>query len=170
MNDSNLRAGLVELNRDISFDAAINRSSDYSFSLKGDNMTAVRGGIFYNGMYVCAYDRGVMPELPIWSMTDGIEQIRMCDIERYDDTRVCYVEIMKTDPHYHVALTKAERKDDEFVLDDDGKVYKYTALRECRVRDKVIRIGWRQTLVNMACAGIPGVTLDTINQKFSVRL
>jgi len=170
LTDSDIRAGLFEMNPSISFDAAINRPSEYRFVLKGDNMTDVRGGIFYNGMYVCAYDRGVVPELPIWSMTDGIEEIRMCDIEKYDDTRVCYVQIMESDPHYHIALTKAESKDDNFVLDDDGKVYKYTALRECRVRDKIIRIGWRRTLVHVATAGIPGVTIDTVNAKFGVRL
>jgi hypothetical protein len=38
------------------------------------------------------------------------------------------------------------------------------------VRDKIMTIGWRNTLVNLAWAGIPGVDVNSINEKFNVRL
>ena len=171
LNSSDIQKGLRELNPQISFDAVVNRPSEYHFVLRGgDNMTDTRGGVFYNGHFVCAMDRGVIPEKTVWSMANGFEEIRMCDIDRYDDSRVVYVEIMKADKFYNEALLKAQKSDDNFRLDDDGKVFKYQALRECRVRDRVITIGWRATLLDVASRGIPGVTLDTLNSKFRVRL
>ena len=171
LNSSDIQKGLQELSPGISFDAVVNRPSEYRFVLRGgDNMTSTRGGIFYNGFFVGAMDRGIIPELSVWSMKDGYEEIRMCDIERYDDSRVVFVQIMETDKFYHQALLKAEKGDDNFRLDGDGKVFKYQALRETRVRDKVITMGWRSTLVNLASRGIPGVTLDSLNKKFRVRL
>jgi len=170
MGASEIQNGLRRLNPAISFDAAENRPSEYHYVLQGDNMTDTRGGVFYNGVYVCAMDRGIIPEHPVWSMAQGFEEIRMCDVNRYDDSRVVYVQVMEEDKNYHIALLKAERGDDNFRKDDDGKVFKYQALRECQVRDKVITIGWRNTLVNLASVGIPGVTVDTVNEQFNVRL
>ena len=170
LSDSDVRQGLVELNPAISFDASVNRPSDYQFILQGgDNMNEVRGGVYYNGNFVCALDRGVIPEKEVWSMAQGVEEIRMCDIERYDDSRVVYIQIMETDSFYNDALLKAEKGDDNFLL-EDGKVYKYTALREGPVRDKIVRIGWRNALSKLAMAGIPGVTVKTLNEKFKVVL
>lgn len=171
LNSSDIQKGLRELNPQISFDAVVNRPSEYKFMLQGgDNMTGTRGGVFYNGHFVCSIDRGVIPEKPVWSMAQGFEEIRMCDIERFDDSRVVYVEILTTDKFYHHALLKAQKGDDNFRLDGDGKVYKYQALRECLVRDKIITMGWRSTLSTLALKGIPGVTVDNLNEKFRVRL
>lgn len=171
LNDSDVRLGLMEMNPGISFDAAVNRPSEYQYVLKGgDNREKTRGGVFYCGRFICAIDRGVIPEHTVWSMTDGFEEIRMCDIERYDDSRVIYVEVLPSDKNYHVALLKAQKKDDNFQLDGDGRVFKYKALRECRVRDQPIRVGWRHTLLKLVQANIPGVTIDTLNERFGVRL
>jgi hypothetical protein len=171
MNASDIKKKLVEMNPGISFDAAENRPSEYQYVLQGaDNMQDKRGGIFYNGRFVCAMDRGVIPEKEIWEMTDGFEEIPMSMIDQVEESRVVYVEVMKTDPNYNQALLKAQRKDDNFQLDDDGKVFKYKAVREGRVRDKILTIGWRNTLTDLAFAGIPGVTVTTINEKFDVSL
>ena len=35
--------------------------------LKGDNMTSTRGGVFFDGRFICAMDRNVIPEQTIWS-------------------------------------------------------------------------------------------------------
>jgi hypothetical protein len=171
MNASDIKKKLVELNPGISFDAAENRPSDYQYVLQGAyNMTERRGGVFYNGRFICAMDRGVIREKEIWQMADGFEEIPMSMIDRVDESRVIYVEVMKTDPNYNHALLKAQRKDDNFQLDGDGKVFKYRAVREGRVRDKILTIGWRNTLTDLAFAGIPGVTVATINEKFDVSL
>lgn len=171
LSASDIKRGLVELNPQISFDAATNRPSDYHFVLQGgDNKSNTHGGVFYNGRYVCSMGRGVIPEHDVWSMTDGIEDIRMCDIERYDNSRVIYVEVLESDPNYHIALLKAEKKDDNFVLDGDGRVFKYRAVREGRVRDKIEIPGWRPTFARLLQMKIPNVTVDTLNKKFGVRM
>ena len=114
--------GLRELNPDLSFDAVVNRPSDNAYVLKGgDHMEETRGGVYYQGRFMCAMDRGVIAEQAVWEMQDGYQEIRMAEIERYDDTRVLYVQVLPTDQNYHVALTKAQAKDDNFTVDDDGK-------------------------------------------------
>ena len=165
-----IRRGLRELNSGFSFDAVLNRPSEYRFVLQGDNKTSTRGGVFHNGHFICAMDRGVIPEHTVWSEKDGFEEIRMCDIERYDETRVVYVEILEDDPFYNEALLKAERGDDNYRLDDDGKVFRYQALRECKVPDQVGTIGWRATLSKIASLGLPGVAPVDVEVKFGVRL
>jgi hypothetical protein len=170
LNASDVQNGLRELNPDITFDAALNRPSEYQFVLKGDNMTEKRGGVFYSGRYVCALDRGVIPEHAVWNMVDGMEEIRMCDIERYDATRVIYVEVLQNDPNYNVALLKAEKGDDNFVLDGDGRVFKFRAVREGRVRDRVEIVGWRHTFERLLAQRIPNITIKTLEEKFGVRM
>jgi hypothetical protein len=167
---TDLRVGLQELNPDITFDAAENRPSEYSYVLKGgDLMRDDRGGVFYQGKFVASYDKGVIPEWAVWSTKRGYEEIRMADIERYNDTRVMYFEIMPTDPGYHVALTKAQKKDDNFTI-EGGKVFRHQALRETEIRDKILRVGWRHTLNRLLAAKVPGVSVDTLDEKLGVRL
>lgn len=166
-----IQRGLVDLNPDISFDAVVNRPSDNVYLLQdGDNMEASRGGVYHQGQYLCAMDRDLIGEHSVWESRPGYREIRMADIERYDDTRVLYFEILPTDPGYHAALLAAQRKHDNYTQDGDGKVFRYQALRESMVPYKVLHIGWRALFTQLVARGIPGINPLTIYQRFGVRL
>jgi len=178
---STIETGLRELNADISLDAIVRRPGDYgnALTMQPVDPNINRSGVYYNGRYVCAIDRGAIPEFKIWNEVLGFETIRMADIEKYDDTKVIYIQILPTDPFYNDALLLAQRGDDHYTAEFDGesktlrpggKLYRYEATRETKVRGKVLRVGWRHTFEKLIGYGIPGVTRDSLAAKFNVNL
>ena len=166
-----IRRGLAELAPDISFDAVVNRPSDNFYVLEGgDHMEEERGGVYHLGRFICAMDRGIIGEDAVWEMADGFREIDMSDIERYDDTKVVYFEILPTDPNYHFALLKAQEKHDNYQQDGDGRLFRYQALRQAKVPSRILKIGWRSLFATLISRGIPGVTQQSIFQKFGVRM
>lgn len=164
-----IESGLVELNTDFSFDAAVRRPSEYSYVLQGgDNLTDVRTGVYFRGNYICAVDRGTIPEFKLWEEVDGLEPIEMKDINRYDDTRVVWHRVPNDHASYEEAHTKAVRGDDNFALHEDGKVIVYGAFRETKVLGRVIRVGWRHTLEAVARKNIRGAGRCALGEKFGV--
>lgn len=125
--------------------------------------------VYYNGQYICAMDRGVIPEFKNWELVDGVQPISMADIDKYEDTKVSYIQILPTDPFFNAALTKAQRKDDNYEI-RDGKVFRYEAFRFCKVAGRVINLGWRHTLEALIRSGIPGVTRDSLSAKFGINM
>lgn len=161
--------GLRELNPQITFDAAVNRPQDYRFLASwAPTVVETRAGVYYNGKHVCSIDRGVIPEYAVWEMIDGMIECPMVDIEKYDETRVLYLEILKTDPRYHEALTRAQAKDDQFTFGESGKLFLYQAFRPAKVRGNCLRVGWRHTFGRLVKAKVPGITLDALAKKFNV--
>ena len=94
----------------------------------------------------------------------------MSDIERRvdEDPHVSYVQILPLDPGYHVALSKAERGDDNYHQDEDGKVFRYQALVIGTKPGKIAKRGWRRTLCALVECG--AVAQAAVEKAFSVRL
>jgi hypothetical protein len=170
---STIQAGLRELNPDISFDAPLNRPGDYEFILKPQGLKSIeeqrteQGGVYYKGNHVAPLDRGIVPEYRIWSSKDGVEEVSMMDVLKYDDSKIAYMEIPPTHADYNHALTMAERGDDNWTI-ANGKVYRYQAFRYTKVPDRILRAGWRYTFEALVGRRIPGITRKSLALKFGI--
>lgn len=171
LDSSTVETGLRELNNDISFDAPLNRPSDYHFPFShAADYIAKYMGVYYNGKHVCAMDRGVMPEVKVWSVREDFQPIDMVDIEKFENTRVIWVVVPEHHKNYHEALSRAEGGDDNYQFDENGRVIRMQALLWGKVKDRVIQIGWRHTFEALLREKIPGVTRDTLGEKFGINM
>lgn len=158
---------------DIALDVPVRRSADWHYVFQPGTaaVAAARKGyaaVYHGERYICAIDRGDVPEFKIYGIEDGFEAVDMSEISRYDDTKVSYIEIQPHSHFYHAALTKAERGDDNFTKTEDGKVFMYEAFRWSKVRGAVQKLGWRHTFESLLRAGIEGVTRKSLSRKFGV--
>ena len=165
--------GLRELNSDISLDVPVRRSEDwtYMFTPAKDAVESNRKGraaLYYGDRYVCAIDRGDIPEIKVYGVEDGFEPINMSEIHNHDDSKVSFMEITKESPLYHVALTKAQNHDDNYTIADNGKVFLYQAFRWNKVRGPVQKLGWRHTFEKLLNSNIPGINRGSLSKKFNV--
>lgn len=168
-----IEKGLRELNPDIHFDMP-NQIESSHFLVQGvphfERVNSNRQGIYWHGHYIAGMDRGMVTEFKVWEEEDGIEEIPASEKDRDDQGCCTYIEILPTDPFYNAALLKAQAKDDSFVLQPDGKVFKWAYFKFTKVRGRIVRVGWRHTFENVAKWGIPGVTRQAIEEKFNVDL
>jgi hypothetical protein len=167
-----IERGLRELCPDIAFDMP-NRLEDAKFVVASPDFPVInanRQGIYWNGRYIAALDRGIVTEFKVWEEEDGIEEIPPMMESLYDDGCCTYIEILPTDPFYNEALLKAQARDDNFTIGAEGQVFKWAYFRFTKVRGRIIRVGWRHTLTNVSNAGIPGITRQAIEAKFGVDL
>ena len=163
LNYVDVARGLRELNPGITMDLASKQNQPHPFE-------SVRAGVFYHGKHICSIDRGIIPEFTIWDSDWGQVPIRMCEIERYEDSKVVYAQVLETDERYNYALMMAQRGDDEYHLGKTGKVFNVHAFRWTRVKHRVLRGGWRHTFSRLIAAKIPGVTERSLSLKFGVSL
>jgi hypothetical protein len=168
-----IERGLKELNCDISLDVPVRRSSDWSYMFEfapGADESSRRGraAVYYGEKYICALDRGDVPEIKIYGVEPGWVSIPMSDIHKWDDSKVSYMEILPESPYYHLALSKAQRKDDNYTIADNGKVFLYEAMRWTKTRGPVQKLGWRHTFEALLRAKIAGVTRESLAKKFGV--
>lgn len=165
--------GLLELNSDISLDVPVRRSRDWTYMFTPapgavESNRKGRAAVYHGERYLCAIDRGDIPEIKIYGVEDGFEPIGMSDIEKYDDSKVSYMEILPESPLYHIALSKAQSHDDNYTLADNGKVFLYQAFRWGKVRGGVQKLGWRHTFEALLQKNIPGVNRTSLSKKFNV--
>ena len=161
IQESTIKTGLRELQPGIHFDMGTNLGQ---WLPKQDK----RQGIFYDGKHICSMDRGPVSEFTVWEQVPGIVEIDMVDAESDDDANVFFMEILPNDPGYETAKIKAIREDDNYKIDENGKVFRYQALKMGKVKGECLRIGWRHTFERLIAAKIPGVTRQSIAAKFGV--
>jgi len=164
--------GLKELNNDISLDVPVRRSEDWTYLFTpadkaGEDHRKGYAAVYHGERYLCAIDRGAIPEIKVYGVEDGFVPIEMSDIDKHDESKVSYMEVKPDSKYYHAALTKAERGDDNFVI-ASGKVYLYQAMLWGKTRGQVQKLGWRHTFEALLRKQIPGVTRSSISQKFNV--
>ena len=168
-----IEKGLKELNVDISLDVPVRRSGDwtYLFTPGTDAVAASRKGyaaVYHAERYICAIDRGDIPEIKVYDVEDGYLEIPMSDIHKYEDSKVSYAEVLENSPYYDIALTNAQRGDDNYTIAQNGKVFLYTAMRWGKVRGRVSKLGWRHTFEALLRRNVPGITRSSLSKKFSV--
>jgi hypothetical protein len=127
-----------------------------------------RAAVYYGDRYICAVDRGGVPEIKVYGVKDGIIPMPMSDINKYDDSKVTFLEILPTSHLYETAVSKVERGDDNYTRSSDGRVFLYEAMRFGKVRGDVQKLGWRHTFEALLNRQVPGVTRSSLSRKFNV--
>lgn len=126
-------------------------------------MRDTRIGVWFNGRHICSLDRGPnVPEAKVWIVQEGAEDISWTDIDKYDDCKIAYMQILPTDPTYQDAWLAFEAKRDGYHLDLSGRLFHYRALRKAWVPDRILYVGWQHTLHRVLSQNIPGVTKDAL--------
>lgn len=166
--------GLRELNSSISLDVPQRRQSDWNYLLSGGDAKANEAqrkgysSVYYGERFLCAIDRGIIPEFKVWDVKEGFAEVPMSDFDKYEDARISYVEILPTYEHYSSALAKAQAHDDAYMLRGDGKVFWYKCVRPQKVLGSVQKLGWRHTFESILRSNINGITRDSLGAKFGV--
>ena len=178
MQEHAVKAGLRQLNPDLHFDmgACLNIWHPFKDS---------RQNVYYLGRSIGAMDRGTLPEVPIWTTkrdmvevpwnevlpgeiamyrTEGvIANCHKCKASwellcRPDGTMICPTLCgnmgLATDPVLFGWSNKPAAT---------AHVFRST-------RDRVVLVGWRHTFFKLCKAGVPGVTKETLEEKFGVNL
>ena len=173
LSNETIKKGLVELNPEINFDPISRLPEIWRPIMHNDGKPIAESeteGVYWGVRYVAPLDRGMVPEGEIYEDEEGIEEIPMQDFERYDGASVLFWEILPTEAGYHEALLMAQQKQDNFRIDDRGKVFKQVCIRHAVVRGRMIRYGWRNTFNAILAYMIPGVTREAIEKKFGIDL
>ncbi len=159
-----IERGLQELNPGLHFDVATKQNVVHP--LQGELQ-----GVFFDGKHIGTMSRGMVPEFDVYDRMLGWEDIPMVDAERYDDSKVVYVEVLKTDPRYHEALVLAQKNDDNYSWDlSKGKLFWLRCMRPKITGRRIVRAGWRHTFSRIVNYPLLRITKREIEKKFKVDL
>lgn len=147
--EDQIKQGLQALNKDIFFDLAGRHNVKHPF-------IDYRQGVYWDGLpegrkHICSMDRGTatqgaIPEVPVWqSLKDVVEA-------DWDD--VTAGELLRQEPPFPMPC-----------FHDENKVQ---IVRH--VPSEVIMCGWRHTFEKLLKKKIPGVTRESLANKFCVSL
>lgn len=172
-----IQKGLKELNPDISFDVQVNRPSEwtsivqFSDSRYHEALVKNRMPVMYKDTYICAMDRGIVPEIKQWSVDrdrSTMIPVSWNEADR-DDVSLVFRVVYPGDPEHLELQARAMRPDSlAYQLRYDGAVVEWTPMRPAPVRGKCLKVGWRHTFWRLMMANIPGITAQTLNAKFNV--
>lgn len=172
-----IQTGLRELNPDIAFDVLVNRPSDWVGAMQfadpryHETILKNRLPVLYRDRYICGMDRGMVPEIKQWSVAKDEETLIPASWSEADreDVSLHFRAIYPNDPDYGEAAEKARGgKDPAFEFRHDGAVVNFTPMKPAPVRGACVKLGWRHTLWRIMQADIPGITAQTLGQKFGV--
>ncbi len=144
LDDALIKRGLMQLDPGFHFDVGGNLNIWHPYQSE-------RQGVWHLGKHLCSMDRGIVPEFPLWSTVRERVTLPACEL-RFSEV---------TDP-----LTFWET-----VTGEDGQEMQTgfaSVIRERR--DKILRVGWRHTLSQIAKKKIPRAGLFEIEAKFGVDL
>lgn len=174
IESSEIQRGLSELSPDLQFDLPLRRPSDYRFVFdpaaieECERQRKGQCGIYHLGRYICAMDRGSVPEFKVWEKVRAWRPIEFSDRQLYEDTRCSYRTVGAGDRGYHEALSKAERNTEGYDLLPDRRVRIWSAQRLADGRGRVIKLGWRHTFEGLLAARIDGITRHRLGARFGV--
>lgn len=155
-----IQRGLIELNKDIHFDAATKLGAWHPYQ-------ATRQGVFYHGIHICSMDRGIVPEFKQWSVVTKYVPVGWDEADK-DDVNIQHHVIYPKDQGYMDALIHVMNKDMGWEYRPDGAIVEYTPVAYRKVRGKVVQVGWRHTFERIISKDLPGLTRRAIGEKFGV--
>ena len=174
-----LKKGLLELQPNLTFDEGSN-DAIYMFNEE----MKMRAGIYWNGQYISAVERGVMPELTLFS--EYKEQVIPCSLEEVladeDGTKTWAEEIWVVPGTEKFAildmmigaapaLTLKQKNGNEiWLLRIQGHIVISTGKKMVVLPTHVIRIGWREVLERCLDMKIPLLTREALEKKFGISL
>lgn len=155
-----IEKGLLDLNSELKFDLGGTHNLYHPYM-------DTRQGVYYREAFICSMDRGIVPEFKVWETKKRLVEIPWSEADR-EDASITYKVLPLDTPGY----------DDLFLLGASGKDPKYsvkgTALLEhsCvgyeMASRRCMRVGWRHTFERILAFGVPGVTRQSLSEKFSV--
>lgn len=157
-----IERGLRELNPDITFDVATNQGGKHPWQERCQ-------GVFFRGKHVCSMDRGIVPEIMVWASFKRLVEIPWYAADR-EDASITYEEIMPFEEGYRDIYEKALKGNDPslMVRKTDGKLLRLRAQGYETVGRRCMRVGWRHTFAKLLAANIPGVTHQSLADKFGI--
>lgn len=126
-----------------------------------------RQGVFYREKHICSMDRGMIPEFKIWETTKRVTEIPWYAADT-EDASISYVVIPKTMPGYQDMFEKALKNNDPEWMVKDGKLLKLKALGYAPIGRRCLRVGWRHTFEALLRDNVPGITRQSLGEKFKV--
>lgn len=155
-----IEAGLRDLNSEMKFDLGATHGLYHPYM-------DTRQGVYYLESHICSMDRGIIPEFKVWETKKRIVPIPWSQADR-EDASIKYKVMSPTEPGYEDFKIKAELGNDpEYMMRGDSvlhcECYGYElASKRC------VRVGWRHTLERILAFGVPGVTRQSLSEKFGV--
>jgi hypothetical protein len=159
--EAKLKAALTGLNPGFHFDVGGNLEMPHPQMNK-------RQGVYFHGRHLCSMDRDNIPEYKVWMLEPGVEDVSWGDIDRYDDCKVTYMQILPTDAEYLDAYLAFESKRDGYHMDVNGKLFHYRACRPSMTPSYIEYVGWRHTLHRILSHNLPGVNKGTLCQALGL--
>lgn len=156
-----MERGLRELNSSIHFDMGTKLGQWHPYQ-------ATRQGVFYNGNHICSMDRGLVPEYKQWECAKAWVPVDMSHCDD-DDARIAWETVDSTVPGYvELRIDTINGKRDDYSIRHDGRLIRLVCRKEQTVMGHVVFVGWRHTFEKILLRQIPGVTRQTIAEKFGV--
>lgn len=155
-----VEAGLRDLNHELHFDLGARSGQWHPY-------IDTRQGVYYRENHICSMDRGIIPEFKVWETKKRIVPIPWSEADR-DDASIKYEVLSPTVPGYEdLKILASSGADPEYMLRGESvlkcQCYGYeTASKRC------MRVGWRHTFERILAYGVPGVTRQSLSEKFAV--
>lgn len=140
IDEALIRSALIEMNGDFHFDLG---AAHGIWHPQIDN----RQGVFHKGAHICSMDRGMVPEVPIWTMKRERVRVPAHEVGVHDDF-----------PSFEVQWADGKPQQTGFAFVTRPE------------RDQIIFVGWRHTFRQIIRARVPGVTQQKIELKFGIDL
>jgi len=165
---------LRELNPDIHFDMG-EALGLYAMQNASPAARAVRtrhAGVYYHGRHVASMDRGEIPEYKVWTVVEAAVEIPPVEAAQHEFAWTQWNEVFSDSPEYAAGCEKALTFSDGYAMETgkDGSpmLKKYRGYMMSKSRGKVLKLGWRHTFERLLFEGIPGVTRQSVAEKFGV--
>ena len=157
-----IESGLRDLNAELKFDLGGTHGLYHPY-------IDTRQGVYYRERHICSMDRGIVPEFKIWETKKRIVPIPWSQADR-EDASIKYRVMSPTEPGYEDFKIKAGLGNDpEYMLRGDS-VLRCEAYGYELASKRCMRVGWRHTFERILAFGVPGVTRQTLSEKFSVNM
>lgn len=162
LNEVDIKRGLQELNADIHFDMGTNFNQWHPYQ-------STRQGVFYKGTHVCSMDRGLIPEYKVWDVQEAPVEASFSEADR-EDVHVAYRVIEREHPGYADLYLMAQRKTTDMlqIREEDGALMYVKCMKMGKTRGRCMRVGWRHVFENLVLRNIPGITRQSLGEKFHV--
>lgn len=169
-----IEAGLRELCPDLAFDSAVNRPGDVEYALTTPTpahrraIERNRQPVCYDGRYVCAMDRGQIPEHKVWTVIDAEVPASLGEADQ-EDVTVRYETVPPFTFGYADLYDDAKRgRLEDYQIRPDGRLMRIWAVRIRKARGRCVTLGWRHTFERLVMADVPGITRRSLAEKFNV--
>jgi hypothetical protein len=176
--EMDVKAGLLEMCPDLHFDMGVCLNIWHPYQ-------STRQNVFYKGNSVGAMDRGVLPELTVWSMKKDVVRIPVGEVKAgelalYETSGVlggCQKCLQTWQaqhrPYGLIGCPNGcgnmgySHDTERFLWKDIPSQYAQVFRK---VKDRVLLVGWRWTFSRLMRKGVPGVTKEKLEARFRVNL